>query len=113
MENKKADLHKYLQELEESILPKYKTIASHITDQKANLEKLKSEVDKHGAEQHKAKVTVIKKYKSDIDVMNKTNEAILNKHEDEITHEILEIKQSILDNKRCIDSFDFYFFFFI
>lgn len=50
MENKKADLHKYLQELEESILPKYKTIASYITDQKANLEKLKYEVDKHGAE---------------------------------------------------------------
>lgn len=45
--------------------------------------------------------------------MNKTNEAILNKHEDEITHEILEIKQSILDNKRCIDSFDFYFFLYI
>lgn len=41
--------------------------------------------------------------------MNKTNEAILNKHEDEITHEILEIKQSILDYKKCIDSLDFYF----
>lgn len=113
IENKKADLHKYLQELEESILPKYETIASHFTDQKANLEKnsrkLKSDVDKHGDEWHKAIDTVIQKYKSDIDEMNKTKEAILNKHEDEIKHTILEIKQSILDYKRRIGSFDFYF----
>lgn len=39
MENKKADIHNFLQELEESILPKYETTASHITDQKDNLEK--------------------------------------------------------------------------
>lgn len=89
------------------------TIASHFTDQKANLEKnsrkLKSDVDKHGDECHKAIDTVIQKYKSGIDEMNKTKEAILNKHEDEIKHTILEIKQSILDHKKRISSFDFYF----
>lgn len=113
MENKKADIHNFLQELEESILPKYETTASHITDQKANLEKnsrkLKSDVDKHGDEWHKAIDTVIQKYKTDIDEINKRNETILNKHKDEINHKILEIKQSILDHKRRIDSFDFYF----
>lgn len=78
MENNKADLHKFLQDLEESILPKYETIASHITYQKANLKKnsrkLKSNVDKHGDEWHKAIDTVIQKYKTDIDKINQRNE---------------------------------------
>lgn len=49
------------------ILPKYETIASHITNQKANLEKnsrkLKSDVTKHGNQWNKAIDTVIQKYK--------------------------------------------------
>lgn len=91
----------------------YETTASHITDQKANLEKnsrkSKSDVDKHGDEWHKAIDTVIQKYKTDIDEINKRSETILNKHEDEINHRILEFKQSILDHKRRIGSLDFYY----
>lgn len=111
MDNKKADLQKDLQELE-LILPKYEAITSRIPNQKANLEKnsqtLKSDIDKHGDEWHKAVDTVIQKYKSDIDEMDKTNKTILNQQEKEITQTILAIQKSIVDLKRLVDSFDFY-----
>lgn len=66
MENKKADWHKYLQEIEKSNLRNYETIASHVNDVKTKLEKnsrkLKSDVDKHGDGCHEAIDTVIQKY---------------------------------------------------
>lgn len=111
IENKKENLRKDLQELEHSILPKYEAFAFDISDQKANIEKnsrkLKSDIDQHGEEWHKQINTIINKYKSDIDEMDATNNAALNKQRDEITYRISEIKKNILDQKRLLDSFDF------
>lgn len=111
IENKKEELRKDLQELEHSILPKHETFAFDISDQKANIEKnsrkLKSDIDKHGEEWHKQINTIINKYKSDIDEMDATNNAALNKQRDEISYRISEIKKKILEQKRLLDSFDF------
>lgn len=97
IENKKENLRKDLQELEHSILPKYEAFAFDISDQKADIEKnsrkLKSDIDKHGEEWHKQIDTIINKYKSDIDEMDATNNAALNKQRDEITYRISEIKK--------------------
>lgn len=69
--------------MELSILSKYEAIAFDISNQKANIEKnsrkLKSDIDKDGEEWHKQIDTIINKYKSDIDEMDATNNADLNK----------------------------------
>lgn len=111
IENKKIDLHNDLQEMEQSILPRYKAFALDISNQKANIKKnskkLKLDIDTHGEEWHKQINTIIEKYKSDIDEIKSTNNTVLNKQRYEITYRILEIKQRISDHKRLLDSFDF------
>lgn len=112
IQSKKEDLHKDLQELEKSLLPKYEAIATHIPDQKANIkknaQKLKSDIDKHGEEWHKQINAIMKEYKSDINEVESSNNTALKKHSDEIEYRISEIKQRILDQKRILDSIDFY-----
>lgn len=111
IENKKGDLQKDLQELEQSILPKYEAFALDISNQKANIEKnsqkLKSDIDTHGEEWHKQINTIIENYKSYIDEMESTNNAVFNEHIDEITSTISKIKQRIFDQKTLLESFDF------
>lgn len=111
IEKKKEDLHKDLQELEQSILPKYIAFELDISEQKANIKKhfkqLKSDIDKHGEKWHKQINTIIKTYKSYIDEMKSTNNAVLEKQKGEIAYRISEIKQRIIDHKRLLDSFDF------
>lgn len=112
IENKKEELRKNLQELEHSILPKHEAFAFDNSDQKANIEKnsrkLKSDIDKHGEEWHKQINTIINKYKSDINEMDATYNAALNKQSDGISYRISEIKNNILYQKRLLDSFNFY-----
>lgn len=111
IEKKKEDLHKDLQELEQSILPQYIAFELDISEQKANIKKhfkqLKSDIDKHGEEWHKQINTIIKTYQSYIDEMKSTNNAVLEKQKGEIAYRISEIKQRIIDHKRLLDSFDF------
>nr|XP_034305684.1 uncharacterized protein LOC109619662 [Crassostrea gigas] len=110
IEGKKELLKRDMHELEKCIYPKYQQIAYNIPVQKAALNanslKLTADIDKHGKDMHKEIDTMIQKIKSNLSEMEIMHLAVLNKLEDEITHTISEITQTIAGLKRLLDSND-------
>lgn len=109
-ENKKESLRKDLQELEKTICPIYKDIATHIPIQKSNLIKNSQEMEKalnaRREDWHREIDTTVQKLKSDLEAKSSEQMNVLSKLEDENTQRIYEITQSIINLKKLLESND-------
>ena len=98
LEAKKEILKKDLQEIENSIFPKYEEAALKIqiqkADQRKNSQKLTAELKKHGEARHKVIDNIIQTKQAEIDVMDSKCQAVLNKQEDAINNTLTGMKQS-------------------
>ena len=107
---KKELIRKDLEEFEKSIYPKHQKAATNIPVQRADLnkhsQKLTTALDKQGEALHTEIDTIIQGKKSEIDDMDAQHIAAIDQQEKAINHNILEIKQIILDLKRLLDTSD-------
>uniref|UniRef100_A0A8B8B6T3 Tripartite motif-containing protein 3-like n=1 Tax=Crassostrea virginica TaxID=6565 RepID=A0A8B8B6T3_CRAVI len=110
MAEKKELIRKDLQELEESIYPKYQEAATNIPVQRADVnkrsQKLTTALDKQGEALHTEIDTIIQGMKSDIDVMDAQHIAAIDEQEVAINKTSTKIKKVILDLKRLLDTSD-------
>lgn len=113
--SKKESLKRDLKELEKSIFPKYRELASNIPVQKASLSKHSQELakalDKKGDDLHREIDIIIQKLKSDINEMESKHTIVLDDEEDKISQTISEIEQTIINVHKLLDSNDVNFVF--
>ncbi|XP_062585877.1 E3 ubiquitin-protein ligase TRIM36-like [Saccostrea cucullata] len=105
---KLKDLQKDLKELEKRIYPTYEEIASGLNHEKEKIEKhyeeLKTAVTKQGDELHREINVIEHNLKSEINEMKIKHLAILNEQENQFQMINSDVKQSITDLKKLLDS---------
>ncbi|XP_078342038.1 uncharacterized protein LOC144627896 [Crassostrea virginica] len=110
MAEKKELIRKDLQELEESIYPKYQEAATNIPVQRADVnkhsQKLTTALDKQGEALHTEIDTIIQGMKSEIDDMDTRHITVIDQQEVAINKTNTDIKKVILDLKRLLDTSD-------
>ncbi|XP_065938711.1 uncharacterized protein [Magallana gigas] len=108
LEIKKKVLQKDLQELEISIYPKYREIASVIQIQKSDLnensQKLSKVINRYAEDLHGEIDNMIQKLKSNLNEIDSKYVTVLDKREEEIKRTVFEITQSITDLKKLLNS---------
>ncbi|XP_078330987.1 uncharacterized protein LOC144624840 [Crassostrea virginica] len=106
-ETKRKLMQKDLQDLDNSIYPKYQEAATNIPVQRADVnqrfQKLTTALDKQGEALHTEIDSIIQGMKSDIDDMDAQHIAAIDQQEVAINHTITEITQAILDLKRLLE----------
>eukprot|EP00105_Crassostrea_gigas_P027319 XP_011448613.1 PREDICTED: uncharacterized protein LOC105343110 [Crassostrea gigas] len=109
-ESKKQLLRKDLQEIENSLYPTHKQIASNIpvqkTDLKKNSQKLTTTINKQGEIWHREIDTIVRNLKFDVGEIEFKHLVILSKLEDEIRRIISKITQAIDKLKKLLNSKD-------
>nr|XP_022304480.1 uncharacterized protein LOC111111667 [Crassostrea virginica] len=110
LESKKEVLRKDLEELENSIFPKYQESAAIIktqkTDQHKHSQKLTSELTKQGEALHREINTIIQRKQAEIDEMNAQHLAAIEQQEAVINKALHEIKQVIVHLKSLLETSD-------
>ncbi|XP_062603409.1 tripartite motif-containing protein 2-like [Saccostrea cucullata] len=110
LSSKRTYFEKDLKELEKTIFPIYEEIALDLNSEKLNLEKhyekLTTAVTKQGEDWHREINIIVNKQKSEIDEMKSKHLAVLNKQENVITLISSDVKQSIHDLRKILDSND-------
>ncbi|XP_048771439.1 E3 ubiquitin-protein ligase TRIM36-like [Ostrea edulis] len=101
-------LRKDLEELETRIQPRYEKIAFNVQTKKAKLEKkygkLTTAAGQQGEVWHREITAIVNQRKADIEEMKNKHLAILDRHANEITHRIDELRQIIQDLRKILDS---------
>ncbi|XP_048764863.2 E3 ubiquitin-protein ligase TRIM71-like [Ostrea edulis] len=110
MGSEKQSLQKDLKELETRIYPRHEEMVSDVQTETAELEtkygKLNAAADQQGEVWHREITAIVNKQKTDIEEIKTKHLAILEKHRDEITHRMTEMKQAILEMKNILDTND-------
>ncbi|XP_056015503.1 tripartite motif-containing protein 3-like [Ostrea edulis] len=107
---KRKAIEKDFKELQTLLHPKYEQLASEIKREKSGLEthysKLTTTATQLGEVWHRQVDVIVNRRKSNIDEMKSKHLDVLTKQEDDITHIISELKQTIRDLRRILDSND-------
>ncbi|XP_062570091.1 uncharacterized protein LOC134232163 [Saccostrea cucullata] len=110
LSSKTKALENALEELERKIYPTYEEIKldvdSEIVHLEKHYEKLTTAVTKQGEHIHKEINIIVDKRKTEIIEMKFKHLAALHKHENDITHNTSDIKQSIIELRKILDSND-------
>ncbi|XP_056002876.1 uncharacterized protein LOC125662256 [Ostrea edulis] len=106
----KQSLKKDLEELKTRIYPRYEEMASDVQSEKAELEtnygNMTTAADQQGDVWHREVNAIVSQRKSDIEETKTKHMALLEKHSNEITHRMTEIKQVILEMKNILGTND-------
>ncbi|XP_062575121.1 E3 ubiquitin-protein ligase TRIM36-like [Saccostrea cucullata] len=97
-------------ELENRIYPTYEKIEANLNSEKLNMvkhyKKLTTAVTKKGEDWHRKINSIVNKQKSEIDEMKSKHLAVLNKQENEIKQMLSDVKQTLFNLKKILDSND-------